>query len=440
MDVATAIEQKAVEGAAEGWSAGKRLVFRFCFAYFGLYCLCGLFQAVILIPKIDVPDPGTLWPFRQAIFWVAAHLFGAKLPLIFSGSGSGDKPFDWTEVFCVLIAALFATAIWSIFDRRRTSYAPLYKWFRLFIRFSLAATILLYAFDKIVPLQMSFPGLASLLEPYGNFSPMGVLWNSIGASPAYEIFAGLAELLGAVLLMFPRTVTLGALVCAADMFQVFMLNMTYDVPVKQFSFHLLLLSLFLLAPQLGRLTDFFLRNRPASLKSEEKLFRSPRANRIAGVVQAALWIWILGMNMYQTWGSWHQYGSGRQKPVLYGIWDVNQMTIDGQVRSPLLTDDDRWRRMIFDYPQTMAVQHMNDSFEWFASTIDTRKMSIDLTKRNDKNWKANLAFLRPAADQLNLDGTMNGHKVQMQLKREDETRFTLSSRGFHWVQEYPFNH
>ncbi|HMG84739.1 MAG TPA: hypothetical protein VK574_03310, partial [Terracidiphilus sp.] len=75
MDVATAIEQTTAEGAAEDWSAGKRLAFRFCFAYFGLYCLCGMFQAVIPIPKIEVPDPGTLWPFRQVVFWVAAHLF-----------------------------------------------------------------------------------------------------------------------------------------------------------------------------------------------------------------------------------------------------------------------------------------------------------------------------------------------------------------------------
>jgi hypothetical protein len=27
----------------------------------------------------------------------------------------------------------------------------------------------------------------------------------------------------------------------------------------------------------------------------------------------------------------------------------------------------------------------------------------------------------------------------MQLRREDEKKFLLSSRGFHWVQEYPFN-
>ena len=166
------------------------------------------------------------------MFWVAAHLFGASLPLVYSGSGSGDKTYDWLEVFCLLIVAVISTTIWTLADRGRREYAALYKWFRLYIRFSLATTILMYAFDKLVPLQMSYPSFRSQLQPFSAFSPAGILWNSVGASPAYEIFAGVAELAAGLLLMFPQTVTLGALACLADMTQVWMLNMTYDVPVK----------------------------------------------------------------------------------------------------------------------------------------------------------------------------------------------------------------
>ncbi len=72
---------------------------------------------------------------------------------------------------------------------------------------------------------------------------------------------GAAETLGGILLLAPRTTTLGALVCLADMIQVFMLNMTYDVPVKLFSFHLILFSLFLLAPEANRLLGFFFTDR-----------------------------------------------------------------------------------------------------------------------------------------------------------------------------------
>src|SRR5262249_26025686 len=151
----------------------------------------------------------------------------------------------------------------------------------------------------------------------------------------YQRFAGGAELLGGILLIFPRTTTLGALVCLADMIQVFMLNMTYDVPVKLLSFHLILLSLFLLAPDLKRLTNFFL-NRATEAPDHPPLFIRRRANRIAFAVQVALGIALLGMNAYTAGTSWQEYGGGRTLPPLYGIWDVEQHSIDGQVRPALM--------------------------------------------------------------------------------------------------------
>jgi hypothetical protein len=110
---------------------------------------------------------------------------------------------------------------------------------------------------KVIPIQMPYPDLTRLIEPFGNFSPMGILWSSIGISPAYEIFAGCAETLGGLLLIFPRTAIFGALICLADMLEVFMLNMTYDVNVKLISVHLILLALLLLTPDLRRLVNVF---------------------------------------------------------------------------------------------------------------------------------------------------------------------------------------
>jgi hypothetical protein len=44
-----------------------------------------------------------------------------------------------------------------------------------------------------------------------------------------------------------------------------------------------------------------------------------------------------------------------------------------------------------------------------------------------------------AENQLTLDGDMDKHKVHMQLQLVDRKTFLLVNRGFHWVQEYPFN-
>jgi len=286
------------------WSLSRRVAFRFCFVYFGLYCAATqILVSIFPVPKVDTPDLDTLWPMRQIIFWTAAHVFRIRHELVYKDSGSGDKVFDWVMVICVLVFAAVATVIWSILDRRRENYVTLYKWFRLFIRFALASQMIAYGMSKVIPVQMPFPYLSLLIRPFGTFLPMAVLWLSIGSSPAYEIFAGCAEMLGGILLIFPRATMLGALICLVDMIQVFTLNMTYDVPVKLLSFHLVLMALFLLAPELSRLADFFLSNRAVGPSTQPQLFGSLRANRIAFAVQVMLGVWLVGVNSYGSWSA-----------------------------------------------------------------------------------------------------------------------------------------
>lgn len=421
------------------WNFGLRLAFRFCFVYFTLYCLSNQIIAELFpIPKVNFEGLGVIWPMRQITFWIASHIFHITTPLVYTGSGSGDKTFDWIQNLFMLVFSVMAVAIWSVLDRRRKNYVNLYKWFYLFIRFALASELLIYGFSKLIPLQMPYPSLYRLTEPYGNISPMGVLWSSVGASPAYEIFTGCAETLGGLLLILPRTSLLGAFVALADMTEVFTLNMTYDVPVKLLSFHLILLSLFLLAPEARRIITFFFSRTAVEPSTRPPLFRSLRANRVALIVQIVFALYLVGMNIYDGIESWHTYGGGRPKPSLYGIWNVEAMSIDGVVHSPLLTDNDRWRRVIFDFTTFTWFQRMDDTTAGFGSTINDKDKTLSLAKNADKNWKASFSFDRPAQDQLVLDGSMDGHKIHMALKLVDRNKFTLVNRGFHWINDYPF--
>src|SRR5579872_7450621 len=250
-------EQVRTKSEGRGWTLAFRIAFRFFFVYLGLSCLTTqVLPNLFPIPKIAFPNLATLAPIRQTVLWTAKHVFQVS-SLVYQGTGSGDKTFDWVLAFCVLSIAVCAAGVWSVLDRKREEYIVLHKWFHLFLRFAVSSEMLLYGMVKVIPLQMPFPFLTRLVEPFGNFSPMGVLWYSIGASPGYEMFAGCAEMLGGILLIFPRTTTLGALVCLADATETFMLNMTYDVPVKLLSFHLILMSLTLLAPELSRMARFF---------------------------------------------------------------------------------------------------------------------------------------------------------------------------------------
>jgi uncharacterized membrane protein YphA (DoxX/SURF4 family) len=416
------------------WRPLTRVAFRFGFVYFTLYVFfTQMLGGLIAWPGGELPDFGTVPPMRNVVTWTAAHVFRVKAPLVITGSGSGDKTFDWVLACCLLVIAIAVTTVWTAGDRR-TQYAGLHKWFRLFLRFALGSTLLSYGSVKLVPLQMPAPNLTRLVEPFGNFSPMGVLWASIGASRAYEMFTGIAEITAGVLLFIPGLTTLGALIALADVIEVFLLNMTYDVPVKLFSFHLILLSLVLLAPEATRLTNVIVLNRAAPASSQTPLASSRRARRTLVAVQCVFGAYLVATALYTASKQWSVYGGGAPKSALYGIWNVDELQVDGQTFPPLLTKTGHWRRVLFDGATRVSFQQMDDTMVNYAGSVDPIRHRIELGPN-----VGSLAYERPSPDRLTLDGTMQGHHTTMRLTLFDRSRFVLVSRGFHWVQEYPFN-
>jgi hypothetical protein len=417
---------------ATHWSPATRVAFRFCLIYFSLTILfTQLFMAVF-----QLPGPGFVTGVPQLFALVGKYVFRVgEIPLQFSGSG--DKLIDWVQAGTLLVIALLSTAGWSLVSRRE-SHPRAYKWFRLLMRFALGATMVRYGLGKVIPLQMPTLFLSRLVEPFGNFSPLGVLWTSIGASPAYESFTGAVELMGGVLLFFPRTTLLGALVSLLAAGEVFVLNMTYDVPVKLLSFHLVLMSLVLLAPYAGNLRDLLLLHRPLSPAEEPPIGSTPRRRRAWLFAQAIYGGLIVLIAFSTSMFQWSQFGAGAPKSPLFGIWEVEVMTIDNELRPPLLTDVSRWRRVIMQTPTAVVFQKMDDTFDSYSAEFARDGSTLKVTSA-DRNTSSTLTYRRSPADRLVLDGTLNGRPVHLELKEVDLNSFVLNTRGFHWIQEVPFN-
>jgi hypothetical protein len=220
------------------------------------------------------------------------------------------------------------------------------------------------------------------------------------------------------------------------MAHVFVLNMTYDVGVKILSFQLALISVVLLAPDIPRLVNVLLLNRPAGISAEPELFRTQRANRIALVVQiiAGLYLAIVYANVSRTF--WYaDGGGGSAKSPLYGIWNVDELAIDGQARPADLNDyDRRWRRVIFDSPQWIYFQRTDDSFLRYGASVDVQAMTVALTKGRSKTWSSKFKFERPGPDRLLFEGQIDGYRVNMKLRRLEFDTFRLLKSDFRWAR------
>jgi hypothetical protein len=418
------------------WRPATRLAFRFCFVYFGLYSVANqIFGGVFILPGLAFPPLGTVWPLREVTLWCAEHIFGiAEMPPYIGNSG--DALFHWVQAFWVLTAAIIGTALWTGLDRKRRQYATLHAWFRLFIRFGLAAQMFYFGMAKVIPTQFRPPALVTLVDNVGNLSLSDMLWVSIGAATGYQIFTGFAELLAGLLLLLPSTTPLGAMLALADMALVFTLNMSYDFGLKQISFHLMLMSLFLLAPDLRRLANVLLLDRPAGPSTQRPFFRTARANRLFLVAQVVFGLYLLGVFTNLAVGFWYEEGGpGSPKSPLYGIWDVEVLAIDGEVRPPLVNDyDRRWRRVIFDSPRRIIFQRTDESFATYGVSIDTGARVLSLRKGSSRSWNARFAFQRPAEDQLVLDGRMDGYDIHMELRLVGLDTFRLLNSRFRWIR------
>jgi hypothetical protein len=274
---------------AEPWSPAARTGFRFAFLYFVLYNFPSPLQ---LLPFLQRPLAKYDEIWNKLVPWVGKHALGLNITVL--PNGSGDTTFNYVQVLLYLVLAIFGVVLWSLLDSRRPNYQKLFCGLNLYLQITLGAWLIVYGAMKVIQSQMPPPRLSMLVEPYGESSPMGLLWNFMGASRAYNAFAGGSEMLAGLLLLVPGLTTLGALLAIAVMSNVFMLNMCYDVPVKLFSLHLLLMAVFLVAPDLRRLADLFVFKRKVELSPTPPLFHRTWLNRslIAAQLMFALAITV----------------------------------------------------------------------------------------------------------------------------------------------------
>jgi hypothetical protein len=72
------------ESQIQQWSVGTRVVFRFCFVYFGLYCFfTQIASALIPVVNVDVPELSSFWPMRHIVTWSAAHILRIAQPVTY---------------------------------------------------------------------------------------------------------------------------------------------------------------------------------------------------------------------------------------------------------------------------------------------------------------------------------------------------------------------
>jgi hypothetical protein len=465
-------------------------VFRFVFTYWLLYSLPVLLAFPTQLAWMtfsvsqggaaprDLPEwladattylgyPAT-W-FRQGLNWftpwVSDRLLGVEAQPPTDFTGSGDRLYDYCTCFALLVAALAVTVGWTaagalwrtLRAHGRPNYDRLHTLLRAVVRFHLMYQMIVYGAAKVWCAQ--FPPVSDfqLETKYGDSSPMGLLWRFMQFSQPYTAVTGIVEFTCGLLLISRRTTLLGALCAAGATFQVFLLNMCYDVPVKLMSGQLLLMALTLIVPDAGRLLRFFVLNRPAEPRPLHPLFGTWRwLNRAAVWLRAVPCLAFAGLSLLQAYQQARAHGILAPENPLLGRWVAKEFRRDGhkvpfpkqpENPPPQQVKPAKWRGgpgmpavvRLSAAPMFVVFMFEDGSGVSYRNISDSASEVVLVGQAGHAVGRLAVSFPQP--DTVVLEGPLDGQTVRMTLRRiiVSKKGYPLRTRGFRWVQDKPFN-
>lgn len=415
------------------WSSAKKVLFRASFLFFILFFF---FVPNAAFPGADQIYKFYIQPFHQFIPWVGAHILHLSYPITTFPLGSGDTTFDYVVLLFSVFLTVLGCLIWTLADRQRPSYNTTYYWLTVAIRYYCAFNMIFYGFTKIYKLQFPFPGPGSLIQPFGTFSPMHLAWAFLGFSKGYNYFMGFAEVTTGILLLFRRTTRLGAILLLVVSANIMAVNYCFDVCVKVLSSMLVLMALFLLLQDRRRLIDFFLRNKP-TLPSNESRQSSLRVSRLLIALKFALILIVLIGHYSKVHTAESQYSDDRIQPRENGLYNVKSFVRDKDTIAPLITDTSIWRRLVIQ-DRFARVYFMNDNSSLYAFHIDTSGKKAEMYLLTDTLHKLMFTYSYIGKDSLYLQGKFRDDSLAILLAKFDRSQFILANRGFHFINEAPY--
>lgn len=257
-----------------------------------------------------------------------------------AGAGAGADPGvgDRTD------ATAHAQAAEQAEDRKLLRLAAVTTgwWAHGLLRLLLAVAMVYYGSAKLVLGQFGVADMGDALIMQGEMSPMGMLWRMVAFSPLFQFLAGLVEFTAGVALLWRRTVPLGALLAFTSMALVFVLNLGYDVPVKQLSLALALISLIVLAPWMARIARAILGHGEISPGPRPTLVPWRPASRITDIAGPLAAIGLVALLSWAMAGTYSERGQDASAPA--GVWTVAS---DSAAPAPQLAEDTRWQQVAF---------------------------------------------------------------------------------------------
>ena len=394
------------------WKPAEKFAFRFLFLFLGFFLLNYEVAMASLYYRFYKKLGKIYGWFDRPLHWLDQHLYHIGYDPNVHESMPGDNHFGAVWYVTAIIIFFIATIIWSILDRRRENYDKLYYWFRVYVRCMVAIIMFGYGMNKLFPSQMTYPNVEQLLTPIGNQGRFQTIWTMIGASPAYEMFTGLCEVIASLLLVFGRTYVFGCLFMCTVLCNVVALNIFYNIPVKMYSSLLLVCILFLLGSHMRKLFHFFFFGETETLSEKRFGFQPGRKKYVVITLTTIVPLLLFGDMVYKENKLYKKYHGYLQDQKLFEVTTF----ILKDTLAPLTTDTLRWKRFAIPYKNSVAIFDMQDNPTDYDCDVDTLHQLYRIHDNADSSKWDTLYYHPQQNKMMNLLGKWKGNNVNILLK------------------------
>ncbi len=413
----------------KNWNIPERAIILFCSLYLFFYIFPFPLMGQIAAPFTYLQESLT--------FIIGNQILGIKNLETIERTGSGDTTFSYISIITTLLLA-FALTIPLILIKREKLIQNIFTWLYTYSRYYLGTFLLIYGIAKFMNGgQFGELSIYNLEQTLGDKSPMGLLWTFMGYSKTYTIFTGIVEVLAGLLLFFRRTKIIGSLISIAAMTNVMLLNYCYDVPVKLFSTHLVLISVFIISPFIKSLFDFFILKKKTQLDEIKITLPKPWGT----IKNISKYIVLGGAFIFVMIQLFISNSSENEELLLEGKNKVELFVINNDTIQPIQTDSVRWKKLLVSnkYSNTAQIIFMNDSTQNFQYFEIEDKQQIRLKPFGNSQEIYKLNYEQMDSSNYQLQGIFLGDSIEIHINNIHSSELPLIKRPFHWIQEYPFN-
>ncbi|WP_327146039.1 hypothetical protein [Nocardia sp. NBC_01327] len=369
---------------------------------------------------------GLFQPFRAALAQIGSVLMRGR-GVAMDTTNSGDSLGDWCALVGCLVFGIVAAALWSVLDRRKTDYRSLGRALFEVARIGLVVELLAYGLAKAIPIQMGYMTQpAHQLPLVGDLGLKDTLWTFMGASDAYSIATGLAEITAGLLLLWKRTWLAGGLLAIVAMAQVFLLNLCYDVPVKILSGVLLATAIALTAPCWPNILRVLTNTTPLPPK---QLWPAPGTRRLRlGASSLGLVAVVAHSALMATLAIIAVIDIHSPRSPLDGEWQAISFTIDGTPATITAQDPPPWANVaITDRPDSQSLITQTPSGATTSWALDLKDQTL-LIRRHLSDSPTPIRYHWNPDHTLTLSGTLANHQIEGRYQRRPMDRPTSPFR------------